>query len=49
MTRQIDISDKFAKFQEEILADMITDKLFELYGEEACNFTWSIIIQEDKD
>ena len=47
MTKKIDISDKFAKFQKEILADMITDKLFDLYGDEACNYTWSIIIEED--
>ncbi len=47
MTKKIDISDKFAKFQEEILADMITDKIFDLYGDEACNYTWSIIIEED--
>ena len=46
-TKKIDISDKFAKFQEEILADIITDKLFDLYDDEACNYTWSIIIEEE--
>ena len=46
-TNRIDISDKFEKFKEEILADIITDKIFDLYGDEACNYTWSIIIEED--
>jgi hypothetical protein len=46
-TRKIDISDKFEKFEEERLADIITDKIFDLYGDEACNYTWSIILEEE--